>query len=153
METNSKPTSRGLSKDKDLKERWVTMEKASKRGRAKKYTTWMSHKDWWTLNELEEHLIRIERMDKDQSEDKDQNKDTGSGEDIILHISQEEERRLLDDDDIEMQEEVVISRKKVNVENNENRGEIRDDFDEDMVSIEKTGSRSEVSTGSGTHNM
>ena len=139
METNSKPASRGLSKDKDLKERWVTMEKASKRGRTKINSTWMIHRDWWTLNEPEEQLIRMERMDQDQSKDKDQNedqnKDTGSGEDIIINISQEEERRLLDGD-IEM-EEVIVSCKKDSVGNNEDRDEMRDEFDEEMVSIEK----------------
>ena len=50
-DTNSKPASRGLLKDMEFKERWVTMEKASKRGRARINISWMTRTDWWMLND------------------------------------------------------------------------------------------------------
>ena len=91
--TSRKPACRGLEKADQIKERWITMDKASKREGRIIRKRWTQHKGCWTLSQLKKVIEEMEEIEE------------GEG---AMAMSQEEERLLGMD---EADENDQISRK------------------------------------------
>ena len=98
----AKPMIRSIGKEKELKERWITMDKMIS-GRldldqAEGNNRWLRHKEWWTLDKLEQTMENLE-----QSLEQDKDNKTEEGE---LELTQEQLTALLAED-VKIQEITV----------------------------------------------
>ena len=85
-----KPKLVGIERQEHLKERWVTMGKAMQKGLMKVKETWNTHRNWWTLRELER---KLDILDEEE-------------ETITIEVSMEEENALLGEEGTEVRRKV-----------------------------------------------